>query len=361
MNQFKRRISKIVTVGKLPVGGGFPVSVQSMTTPHTTDLAAMKRQIQALEAAGCQLIRMTVSDDAAAFVLPEIKKMMTVPLVADIHFDYRLALKAIDAGADKIRINPGNIGSKDRIQAVLKAARSAKIPIRIGVNAGSLEKELLEQYGHPSAEAMVASATRHIQICEEFGFEDIVVALKASNVALMIAANRLFAEQSNYPLHLGVTEAGPPWQGTIKSAIGIGTLLAEGIGDTIRVSLTDNPVQEVHAGFEILKSLDLIKKGVTIISCPTCGRADVDIFGIVTALENRIKHIQTPMTVAVMGCAVNGPGEAREADLGVAGGKKSFLLFKKGAIIAKIPESQVLERLLEEIEHLSESKEEISS
>jgi len=360
MSQFKRRISKIVTVGKLPIGGGLPVSVQSMTTPHTSDIVAVKHQIQELEDAGCQLIRVTVSDEAAARALPEIRKAMTVPLVADIHFDYRLALKAIEAGADKIRINPGNIGSKDYIKAVLKAAMSAKIPIRIGVNAGSLEKELLEKYGHPNAEAMVASAARHIQICEDIGFEDIIVALKASNVALMIEANRLFAERFDYPLHLGVTEAGPPWQGTIKSAIGIGILLAEGIGDTIRVSLTDDPVQEVHTGYEILKSLDLIKKGVTIISCPTCGRADVDIFGIVTDLESRVKHVQKPITVAVMGCAVNGPGEAREADLGVAGGKKSFLLFKKGEIIAKIPESQVLDRLLEEIELLSESKEEIT-
>jgi len=360
MSQFNRRISKIVTVGKLPIGGGFPVSVQSMITPHTADIAAIKRQIHDLETAGCQLIRVTVSDETDARALPEIRKAMTVPLVADIHFDYRLALKAIDAGADKIRINPGNIGNKDRIQAVLKAARSAKIPIRIGVNAGSLEKELLEKYGHPNAEAMVASAARHIQICEDFGFEDIIVALKASNVSLMIAANRLFTEKYDYPLHLGVTEAGPPWQGTIKSAIGIGTLLAEGIGDTIRVSLTDDPVQEVQTGFEILKSLDLIKKGITIISCPTCGRADVDIIGIVADLESRVKHIQKPMTVAVMGCAVNGPGEAREADLGVAGGKKSFLLFKKGEIIAKIPESQVVDRLLEEIKRLSESKEEIS-
>ncbi|MBU0712738.1 flavodoxin-dependent (E)-4-hydroxy-3-methylbut-2-enyl-diphosphate synthase [bacterium] len=360
MSQYNRRISKIVTVGKLPIGGGFPVSVQSMTTPHTADIAAIKRQIHDLETAGCQLIRVTVSDEAAARALPEIRKAMTVPLVADIHFDYRLALKAIDAGVDKIRINPGNIGNKERIQAVLKAARSAKIPIRIGVNAGSLEKELLEKYGHPNAEAMVASAARHIQICEDFGFEDIIVALKASNVSLMIAANRLFTEKYDYPLHLGVTEAGPPWQGTIKSAIGIGTLLAEGIGDTIRVSLTDDPVQEVQTGFEILKSLDLIKKGITIISCPTCGRADVDIIGIVADLESRVKHIQQPMTVAVMGCAVNGPGEAREADLGVAGGKKSFLLFKKGEIIAKIPESQVVDRLLEEIKRLSESKEEIS-
>lgn len=350
MTDKKGRISRIVTVGTLPVGGGFPVSVQSMTTPHTADVATVIRQIRELEAAGCQLIRVTVPDEAAAAALAEIKKAMTVPLVADIHFNYRLALRAIDAGADKIRINPGNIGSSERVKTVLKAAQAANVPIRIGVNSGSLEKELLEKYGHPTAEAMVESAARHIRICEDVGFEDIIVALKASSVPLMIAANRLFAERFDYPLHLGVTEAGPPWQGTIKSAIGIGTLLAEGIGDTIRVSLTDDPVQEVRAGFEILKSLEMVKKGVTIISCPTCGRAEVDIISIVKELETKVKSIQKPVTVAVMGCAVNGPGEAREADLGVAGGKQNFLLFKKGTIVAKIPESEVIERLLEEID-----------
>ncbi|MCD6206095.1 MAG: flavodoxin-dependent (E)-4-hydroxy-3-methylbut-2-enyl-diphosphate synthase [Candidatus Marinimicrobia bacterium] len=358
MSSYKRRISRIVNVGNLPIGGGAPISVQSMTTPPTSDIDAVILQILELEAAGCQLIRVTVADEAAVKVLPRIKSAMTVPLVADIHFDYRLAIGAIDAGVDKIRINPGNIGSKERVEAVLKAARAAHVPIRIGVNAGSLEKNLLQQYGHPSAEAMVASAARHIRICEDFGFEDIIVALKASDVDLMIAANRLFAQQYDYPLHLGVTEAGPPWQGTIKSAIGIGTLLAEGIGDTIRVSLTGDPVQEVHAGFEILKSLNLIKKGVTIISCPTCGRADVDIIGIVNELEKRVKHIKKPLSVAVMGCAVNGPGEAREADVGVAGGKHSFLLFKKGEVIDKIPESKVVDRLLEEIEIISAAKEE---
>ena len=358
MSSYKRRISRIVNVGNLPIGGGAPISVQSMTTPPTSDIDAVILQILELEDAGCQLIRVTVADEAAVKVLPRIKSAMTVPLVADIHFDYRLAIGAIDAGVDKIRINPGNIGSKERVKAVLKAARAAHVPIRIGVNAGSLEKNLLQQYGHPSAEAMVASAARHIRICEDFGFEDIIVALKASDVDLMIAANRLFAQQYDYPLHLGVTEAGPPWQGTIKSAIGIGTLLAEGIGETIRVSLTGDPVQEVHAGFEILKSLNLIKKGVTIISCPTCGRADVDIIGIVNELEKRVKHIKKPLSVAVMGCAVNGPGEAREADVGVAGGKHSFLLFKKGEVIDKIPESKVVDRLLEEIEIISAAKEE---
>lgn len=338
-------------MGSLPVGGGFPVSVQSMTTPHTADVAAVVRQVKELEAAGCQLIRVTVPDKAAADALAEIKKAMTVPLIADIHFNYQLALQAIDSGADKIRINPGNIGSSERVKAVLRAAQAANVPIRIGVNSGSLEQELLQRYGHPTAEAMVASAARHIRICEDVGFEDIIVALKASSVPLMIAANRLFAERFDYPLHLGVTEAGPPWQGTIKSAIGIGTLLAEGIGDTIRVSLTDDPVQEVHAGFEILKSLEMIQKGVTIISCPTCGRAEVDIIGIVKELEARVKPISKSLTVAVMGCAVNGPGEAREADLGVAGGKQNFLLFKKGTVVAKIPESQVIDRLMEEIEN----------
>ncbi|MGC9363952.1 MAG: flavodoxin-dependent (E)-4-hydroxy-3-methylbut-2-enyl-diphosphate synthase [Fidelibacterota bacterium] len=350
MTDIQRRISRIVTVGKLPVGGGFPVSVQSMTTPHTANVAAVVRQVKELEAAGCQLIRVTVPDETAAAALAEIKKAMTVPLIADIHFNYQLALRAIDAGADKIRINPGNIGSSERVKAVLRAAQAANVPIRIGVNSGSLEQELLQQYGHPTAEAMVESAARHIRICEDVGFEDIIVALKASSVPLMIAANRLFAERFDYPLHLGVTEAGPPWQGTIKSAIGIGTLLAEGIGDTIRVSLTDDPVQEVRAGFEIVKSLELIQRGVTIISCPTCGRADVDVIGIVKELEARVKPISKSLTVAVMGCAVNGPGEAREADLGVAGGKQNFLLFKKGSVVAKIPEFQVINRLMEEIE-----------
>jgi len=355
MPNFDRKITRIVNVGAVPIGGGFPISVQSMTTPPTANIDAVIRQIESLEAAGCQLIRVTVSGADAIKALPIIKKRMTVPLVADIHFDHRLALQAIDAGADKIRINPGNIGSKDRVKLVLDAAKAAHVPIRIGVNSGSLEKDLLEKYGHPTAEAMVESAARHIDICRENDFEDVIVALKASNVNLMIAANRLFSDKFDNPLHLGVTEAGPPWQGTIKSAIGIGTLLSEGIGDTIRVSLTDDPVREVQTGFEILKSLDLIKKGVTIISCPTCGRADVDIIGIVKDLEAQVRNVRKPMTVAVMGCAVNGPGEAREADLGVAGGKKNFLFFKKGTVIEKIPESQVVNRLLEEIEKLSES------
>lgn len=355
MNPIKRRATRIVNVGKVAVGGGFPVRVQSMTTARTQDVPAVVQEIQKLTAAGCQIVRVAVVDEAAARALASIKHQIAIPLVADIHFDYRLALMAIDAGVDKIRINPGNIGHSIRVKEVLKAAQIAKIPIRIGVNSGSLEKGLVEKYGHPTAEAMVVSAAKHIELCRANGFEDIIVALKSSNVNLMIAANRLFAEQYDYPLHLGVTEAGPYRQGVIKSAIGIGTLLAEGIGDTIRVSLTADPVEEVYAGREILKSLNLTQQGITIVSCPTCGRAEVDIIGIAKEVEARTRNLQKSLTVAIMGCAVNGPGEARAADLGIAGGRQVFLLFKKGQIIARIPESQAIERLMEEIERWDES------
>jgi len=355
MNPIKRRATRIVNVGNVPVGGGFPISVQSMTTTRTQDIPVAVQEIQKLTAAGCQIVRVSVIDEAAARALAEIRQQITIPLVADIHFDYRLALMAIDAGVDKIRINPGNIGHSSRVKEVLKAAQAAKIPIRIGVNSGSLEKDLLQQSAHPTAEAMVASAAKHIELCRENGFEAIIVALKSSDVNLMIAANRLFAEQYDYPLHLGITEAGPFRQGVIKSAIGIGSLLAEGIGDTIRVSLTDDPVEEVYAGREILKSLKLIHQGITLVSCPTCGRAEVDIIGITKEVENRTRGIQKSLTVAIMGCAVNGPGEAREADLGIAGGKQVFLLFRKGKIIARIPESQAVKRLMAEIEKWDES------
>jgi (E)-4-hydroxy-3-methylbut-2-enyl-diphosphate synthase len=355
MNPIKRQATRIVNVGKVAVGGGFPISVQSMTTARTQEVPTVVQEIQRLATAGCQIVRVSVVDEAAARALAAIKSQITIPLVADIHFDYHLALMAIDAGVDKIRINPGNIGNSSRVKEVLKAAQAAKIPIRIGVNSGSLEKSLRQQSVHPTAGAMVASAARHIELCRENGFEDIIVALKSSNVNLMVAANRLFAEQYDYPLHLGVTEAGPYRQGVIKSAIGIGTLLAEGIGDTIRVSLTDNPVEEVYAGREILKSLNLTHEGITIVSCPTCGRAEVNIIGITKEVENRTRDIQKSLTVAIMGCAVNGPGEAREADLGIAGGKQVFLLFKKGKIIARIPESQAVERLMAEIERWDES------
>lgn len=349
----KRRRTRIVHVGNVPVGGGFPVSIQSMTTTPTHDLERLLPEIKALESAGCQIVRVAVPDKRAVTALRTLKKQSSLPLVADIHFDYRLALAAIDAGVDKIRINPGNIGQRERVMAVLKAAKAAGIPIRIGVNSGSLEKELLRQSGHPTAEAMVASARRHIEICRENDFEDIIVALKSSNVPLMIAANRHFADEFDYPIHLGVTEAGPCWQGGIASAVGIGTLLAQGIGDTLRVSLTADPVEEVRVGYEILKTLKLTSRGIRIVSCPTCGRAAVNIFDIVRQVEQRVRDISKNLTVAVMGCAVNGPGEAREADLGIAGGKREFLLFKKGKVIAKIKESEAVDRLLEEIEHYS--------
>jgi len=321
MNNFKRKITRTVYVGNVPVGGGFPIPVQSMTTAKTHDLKAILPQIEKLEAAGCQIIRVTVPDEQALKALPEIKKRMTVPLVADIHFDYRLALGAIDAGADKIRINPGNIGGAERVKVVLAKARAAHIPIRIGVNSGSLEKDLRAKYGGATPEAMLESARRHLEICEENDFRDVIVALKSSEASLMIAANRLFSEKYDYPLHLGVTEAGPVWSGTIKSAIGIGTLLAEGIGDTLRVSLTADPVEEVRTGFEILKALNLTKSGIRLVSCPTCGRTSVNLIEIVDEVETKIRDIPKNLTVAVMGCEVNGPGEARSADLGIAFGK----------------------------------------
>lgn len=349
MKAFSRKITRTVNVGNVPIGGGFPITVQSMTSVKTHDLDAILPQIEQLEAAGCQLIRVTVPDEDAVRALAIIKKKMQVPLIADIHFNYRLALAAIDAGADKIRLNPGNIGGKERVKAVLQKAKAAHVPIRIGVNAGSLEKDLLAKYGTPTAEAMVASAARHIEICRENDFEDIVVALKASNVQLMIAANRLFSEQFDYPLHLGVTESGPLWQGTIKSCLGIGTLLAEGIGDTLRVSLTANPVEEVRVGLEILKALDINRGGVRLVSCPTCGRTSVDLITIVGQVEEFLKGVKKNLTVAVMGCEVNGPGEAREADIGLAFGKTGALLFRRGTVVSRLRLEEALDRLKTEI------------
>lgn len=342
-----RQKTRQVMVGDIPIGGGAPISVQSMTTTKTHDVAATLHEIERLEEAGCQIIRITVPDEPAAKALPEIKKQMTVPLVADIHFDYRMALHAVDAGADKIRINPGNIGSRDRVEEVLKKVKGGGLPIRIGVNAGSLEKDLLEQYGYPTPEAMVESARRHINICREFDFNDIVVSLKSSDVRLMVDAYRLFAEQFDYPLHLGVTEAGPTKSGTIKSAVGIGKLLADGIGDTIRVSLTDDPVEEVHVGFEILKSLNLASRGVTIVACPTCGRLEVDLFKIAGEVEEKLKDVKEPMTLALMGCAVNGPGEASHADMGIAFGKGGGLIYKNGKKLGRVSEEEAVPRLLE--------------
>ena len=337
-------------MGSIAVGGDAAITVQSMTTAKPFDIEASLTELRRLQTAGCQIIRMSIPNIKAAQNIRMFKKNLKIPLVADIHFNYKLALMAIESGADKIRINPGNIGDPKRVKEILSKAKKAHIPIRIGVNSGSLEKDLLQKFGHPTAEAMVASAERHLRICQENDFQDVIVALKSSDVSLMIAANRLFSAKYDYPLHLGVTEAGPFVQGTVKSSVGIGTLLAEGIGDTIRVSLTDDPVQEVRIGFEILKSLGLSKKGIKIVSCPTCGRVQVNIIGIVKELEERTRDIDKDLTVAVMGCVVNGPGEAREADFGVACGKSEALFFKRGEVIGKIGEERILDTLLKTID-----------
>jgi (E)-4-hydroxy-3-methylbut-2-enyl-diphosphate synthase len=346
----KRRHTRQVTVRGVPIGGGAPIPVQSMTTAKTDDMDAVMREIERLEEAGCQIVRLTVPDKSAAEGFAEIRKRTELPLVADIHFDYRMALAAVDAGADKIRINPGNIGSQERVEEVIFKVKSAGLPIRIGVNAGSLEKDLIEKYGFPTPAAMVESAEKHIAVCRENGFEDIVVSLKASDVPLMIAAYRLFALKHDYPLHLGVTEAGPTKSGSIKSAVGIGTLLADGIGDTIRVSLTDDPVEEVKVGFELLKSLGLASRGVTLVACPTCGRLEVDLFKITNEIESRMEGVSKTLTVALMGCAVNGPGEASGADLGIAFGKGGGLLYRKGQKVGRVTEEEAIDRLMQEIE-----------
>ena len=354
----KRRKTREVKIGDLIIGGEHAITVQSMTTTKTDDITGTLKEVERLEEAGCHIIRITVPDKAAAKALYEIKKRMNVPLVADIHFDYRMALEAVDAGADKIRINPGNIGGKARVKEVLNKVKGANLPIRIGVNAGSREKDLIEKYSFPTAEAMVESAQRHIDICREHGFEDIIVSLKASDVNLMIGAYSLFSQKYDYPLHLGVTEAGPAKSGTVKSAVGLGNLLANGIGDTIRVSLTDDPVEEVHVGFEILKSLGLASKGVTIVSCPTCGRLEVDLFKIAGEVEEELKDVKTPMTLALMGCAVNGPGEATHTDLGIAFGKGAGHLYYKGEKRGKVKEDQALDELKAMISEFEEEKKE---
>ena len=353
-----RRKTRQVKVGDLLVGGDAAISVQSMTTTKTHDLKATLKEVDRLEEAGCQIIRITVPDQKAADALYKIKKHMTVPLVADIHFNYRMALEAVDAGADKIRINPGNIGGKKRVKEVLEKVKGANLPIRIGVNAGSLEKDLIEKYGYPTPESMVESAIRHLDICKEHDFEDIIVSLKASDVNLMMAAYELFSQQYDYPLHLGVTEAGPTKSGTVKSSVGIGTLLAKGIGDTIRVSLTDDPVEEVRVGFEILKSLALASKGVTIVACPTCGRLEVDLFKIAGEMEEKLQDVKTPMTVALMGCAVNGPGEATHTDLGIAFGKGAGHLYYQGENRGKVSENEAISKLEEMISEFETKQQE---
>ncbi len=351
----ERRITRKISIGTIGVGGGAPISVQSMTNTKTHDIAATVAQIHELAKAGCDIVRLAVPDKAAALAIDKIKAQTDVPLVADIHFDYQLALTCIERGIDGLRINPGNIGGKEQVQTVVRAAKKRHIPIRIGVNAGSLDKQLLAKYGgHPTAEALVESALDHIRLLEQEEFFDIKISLKAHDVPLTLAAYRLIAQTVNYPLHLSVTEAGTYKSGVIKSAIGIGALLAEGIGDTLRVSLTGDPVQEVRVGNEILKALGLKEYGPTLIYCPTCGRCNIDLGAIAAQVETRLAAIKTPLQVAVMGCIVNGPGEAREADVGIAGGKGEGLVFRKGEIIRKVPENQLVSALFEEIEQLTE-------
>ena len=343
-----RRQSQPIQIGKVTVGGTAPVSVQSMTNTPTQDVNATVSQIQRLEAAGCEIIRVAVPDEAAAAAIKAIKAAIAIPLIADIHFDHRLAIRAAEAGADGLRLNPGNIGGPDNVRAVVSCAKDHGVPIRIGVNAGSLEKELLEKYGHPTAPAMVESALGHIRILEELNYQQIKVSLKASDVRRTVEAYRLLAEQVDYPLHIGVTEAGTTWSGTIKSAIGIGSLLHDGIGDTLRVSLTGDPVEEIRVGWEILKSLDLRERGPVFISCPTCGRCEVDLIPVAEEVERRLHGLPKKISVAVMGCVVNGPGEAREADLGLAGGRGEGVIFRKGKLIRKVSEAEMVEALIEE-------------
>jgi len=345
-----RKKTKTIYVGNVPIGGKNPVIVQSMTKTDTADVKSTVRQIKSLESSGCEIIRLAVPDMNAAKALGRIKKSISIPMIADIHFDWRLALEAIKQGIDGLRINPGNIGARWKIKEVVSAIQDQGIPIRIGVNAGSLEKDLLKKYGHPTPEALVESAGRHIEILEGMDFTDMKVSLKASDVLKTVDAYRLFSMKYRYPLHIGISEAGPPSTGTIKSSVGLGILLAEGIGDTIRVSLTSEPEEEVRVAYAILGSLGLRKRGVDIISCPTCGRCKIDLRKLVKKVENRVKNLDKPMTIAVMGCVVNGPGEAREADYGIAGGKGRGIIFKKGEIVKKVKEVELLEALFEEIE-----------
>ena len=345
------RNSKQVRVGNVLLGGGAPVTVQSMLSVPSTDVAGSVRQALELERAGCEILRAAIPNKEAVALIPAIKEKVSIPLVADIHFDYRLALEAAAAGIDKIRINPGNIGEESRVKAVADTCRQKRIPIRVGVNSGSLEKHILAKYGGPTPEALCEIALYHVSLLEKYDFDDIVISLKASSVDLTIRAYEQIAEKCEYPLHLGVTEAGTARMGLIKSAIGIGSLLQRGIGDTIRVSLTADPVEEIKAANDILRALDL-KKGVRFVSCPTCGRTRINLIALANQVEERLKDCRKPITVAVMGCAVNGPGEAREADIGVAGGEGEGLIFKKGKIVRKVPESRLLEELFHEIEKL---------
>ena len=343
-------------VGGVPIGGGAPIAVQSMTIPSPSDVKGTMEQIRRLEEAGCEIIRVAVPDEEAASALPKIKSQMTVPLIADIHFDHRLALKAAEV-VDCVRINPGNIGPWWKMMEVVKAVEDRGIPLRIGVNAGSLERHLLEKYGYPTAEALAESALMTVRALEDVGFTNMKVSLKASDVHMAIDAYWHFANQSNYPLHLGITEAGTTQTGSIKSSLGIGWLLMNGIGDTIRVSLAADPVEEVRVGFEILKSLELRHRGVNVIACPTCGRVEIDVVRMANELEHRLGHIHTPLTVSVLGCVVNGIGEGKEADIGIAGGQGMGILFKKGQLVKKIPSEELMDTLVKEVEIMAKEKE----
>ncbi|KAF0119699.1 MAG: (E)-4-hydroxy-3-methylbut-2-enyl-diphosphate synthase [bacterium] len=348
----KRRNTRQISIGNVKIGGGSPISVQSMTNTDTRDHLSTISQARRLESIGCEIIRVAVPDMEAAEKLGEIKKGISIPLIADIHFDYRLALRAIEGGVDGLRINPGNIGGKVKIKSVVEAAKDRKIPIRIGINSGSIEKKLLSKYGHPTPEAMVESALSNIDILESLNFHDIKVSLKASNVLDTVEAYRLMSQKVDYPLHIGITEAGTSFSGTIKSSIGIGILLNEGIGDTIRVSLTADPIEEIRAGYEILKSLGLRYRGINLISCPTCGRCEIDLINLANEIEGRLAHIIMPLNIAVMGCVVNGPGEAREADIGIAGGKEIGILFKKGRVVKKLKEEELADVFVKEVEEM---------
>ncbi len=344
-----RKATKQITIGTVAVGGGAPISVQSMCNTDTRDVAATSRQIAALADAGCELVRCAVLDMDAAEALGRIKAASPIPVIADIHFDYKLALTVLAGGIDGLRLNPGNIGERWKVAEVVAAATERQVPIRIGVNAGSLEKELLAKYGHPTAEAMVESALGHVRILEELGYDRIKISLKASDVGKTVAAYRLLAERVDYPLHIGITEAGTIFSGTIKSSVGLGILLADGIGDTLRVSLTGDPVDEVRVGFEILKALNLRQQGVNFVSCPTCGRCQIDLIQVANEVEERLRGVKSHVTVAVMGCGVNGPGEAKEADFGIAGGKGEGLLFRHGEILRKVPEAEMADALVAEV------------
>lgn len=346
----KRKKTRRIYVGGVPVGGASPVAVQSMTKTDTRDVRATVRQIRKLEREGCEIIRCAVPDMDAAKALGDIIGSVSIPVVADIHFDWRLALEALRQGAHGLRINPGNIGAKWKVREVAEALKDRGVPVRVGVNAGSLEKDLLKKYGHPVAEALVESAARNIALLEEFGYENIKVSLKASGVPATVEAYRLFSKTYRHPLHVGISEAGPLFQGLVKSSVGLGILFAEGIGDTVRVSLTADPLQEVRAAYEMLGALGMRRRGVEIVSCPTCGRTCVDLKALVAETEKRLRGVEKPLTVAVMGCAVNGPGEAREADFGIASGKGSGLVFRKGKVVARVGEKRLVGELLKEIE-----------